>query len=245
MSATPSAVSRVAMTAIRRDGVSRPRLDALAQRRHRRRRASPAGPARSRTTTVTTVPTSSETTIVRVSITRAVRRQVDADGLEQRPQADRRDDAERRGRRRDPRTPSTRPSPSTERSTWRARGAERPQQRELAVRWATVIEKVLKMMNAPTNSEMPAKASSAVVRKPRLSRMSLRLLGRLLLARCARSPTRGSDPLELRAELVGGRARASRPPGSSRSAPGMPHDALRTRAAGRRRPSSRRRTPRP
>ena len=41
------------------------------------------------------------------------------------------------------------------------------------VRCATVIENVLKMMNAPTNSEMPANASSAVCRKPRLSRMSL------------------------------------------------------------------------
>ena len=36
-----------------------------------------------------------------------------------------------------------------------------------------MIENVLKMMNAPTNSEMPANASSAVRRNPSSSRMSL------------------------------------------------------------------------
>ena len=36
-------------------------------------------------------------------------------------------------------------------------------------RWATVIEKVLKMMNAPTKSATPANASSAGVRKPEIS----------------------------------------------------------------------------
>lgn len=40
------------------------------------------------------------------------------------------------------------------------------------IRWATVIEKVLKMMNAPTKRAIPAKASSAVVRKPSASWMS-------------------------------------------------------------------------
>ena len=40
------------------------------------------------------------------------------------------------------------------------------------VRWATVIENVLKIRNAPTNSEIPANASSAIFRKPRLLRMS-------------------------------------------------------------------------
>ena len=34
------------------------------------------------------------------------------------------------------------------------------------VRWAIVIEKLLKMMNAPTNSEMPANTSSTSRRIP-------------------------------------------------------------------------------
>ena len=41
------------------------------------------------------------------------------------------------------------------------------------MRWATVIEKVLKIRKAPTNSEMPANASRNVFRNPRLSWMSL------------------------------------------------------------------------
>ena len=40
------------------------------------------------------------------------------------------------------------------------------------MRWATVIEKVLKIRKAPTKTEMPAKISSAVVRKPKPSLMS-------------------------------------------------------------------------
>ena len=40
------------------------------------------------------------------------------------------------------------------------------------MRWAIVIEKVLKIRNAPTNSAIPAKASSPMRRKLRLSRIS-------------------------------------------------------------------------
>ena len=72
-----------------------------------------------------------------------------------------------------PAKPRNRPSASTERRTW---AREAPSVRSIPnsrARCATVIENVLKMMNAPTNSEMPANASSAVCRKPRLSRMSL------------------------------------------------------------------------
>ena len=39
-------------------------------------------------------------------------------------------------------------------------------------RWATVIEKVLKIRKAPTNTAIPAKTSSAVLRKPNPSWMS-------------------------------------------------------------------------
>ena len=56
-------------------------------------------------------------------------------------------------------TPSTRPSSTTERSTWRR---EAPSVRSVAsscVRWATVIESVLKITNAPTKSAMPPKPS--------------------------------------------------------------------------------------
>ena len=59
-------------------------------------------------------------------------------------------------------------SSNTERSTCRR---EAPIVRSSAnsfVRCATVIEKVLKMMNAPTNSAMPANTSSSVLRKLRL-----------------------------------------------------------------------------
>ena len=41
-----------------------------------------------------------------------------------------------------------------------------------AIRWATVIEKVLKIRKAPTKSATKAKTSRIVVRKPRLSRIS-------------------------------------------------------------------------
>ena len=55
--------------------------------------------------------------------------------------------------------PSTAPSSTTERSTWRR---EAPSVRSVAssfVRCATVIESVLKMTNAPTKSAIPPNAS--------------------------------------------------------------------------------------
>ena len=53
---------------------------------------------------------------------------------------------------------------------------EAPRVRSIAnsrTRWATVIEKVLKIRKAPTNSATPAKTSRAICRKLRLSRISL------------------------------------------------------------------------
>ena len=64
--------------------------------------------------------------------------------------------------------PTISASSMTERSTW---PREAPIVRSSAnslVRCATVIENVLKMMNAPTNTAMPAKTSSRVFRKLRL-----------------------------------------------------------------------------
>ena len=55
--------------------------------------------------------------------------------------------------------PTTRPSTTTERMTWRR---EAPSVRRVAnsrERWATVIESVLRITNAPTNSAMPPKPS--------------------------------------------------------------------------------------
>ena len=93
--------------------------------------------------------------IVRVAMTLPLRRQVDADGAEQRPQAARPPPTPSRRPTNDPSRPIVRPSPTTERMTW---PREAPSVRSSAnsrIRCVTVIEKVLKMMNAPTNSEMP------------------------------------------------------------------------------------------
>ena len=107
------------------------------------------------------VPSSSETTIVRVSIT------VDASGRSTpsalnsatmplaipRPSTSPISEATR---------PITRPSSTTERRTCLR---EAPSVRSVAnsrVRWATVIDSVLKITNAPTSSAMPAKPSSTL-----------------------------------------------------------------------------------
>ena len=58
--------------------------------------------------------------------------------------------------------PSTRPSTTTERMTCRR---DAPRVRSVAssrVRWATVIDRVLKITNAPTSSAMPPKTSRMV-----------------------------------------------------------------------------------
>ncbi len=63
---------------------------------------------------------------------------------------------------RDATSPVTAASPSTERNTWRRPAPTRRSSASSRVRWLTVIESVLKMVNAPTNSAMAAKMSSAV-----------------------------------------------------------------------------------
>ena len=68
--------------------------------------------------------------------------------------------------------PRTSASMITLASTWRD---EAPSVRSIPnsrVRWATVIENVLKIRKAPTKTEIPAKISSAVVRNPNPSLMS-------------------------------------------------------------------------
>ncbi len=71
-------------------------------------------------------------------------------------------------------SPMTNASRTTEVTIWRRLA---PSVRSIAnsrVRWATVIEKVLKIRNAATNSATPAKISSAVFRKPMNSPTSSR-----------------------------------------------------------------------
>ncbi len=73
----------------------------------------------------------------------------------------------------DPTSPISAASAITEPRIW---PLEAPRVRSIAnsrTRWATVIEKVLKIRNAPTNSATPAKTSRAICRKLRLSRISL------------------------------------------------------------------------
>ncbi len=78
-----------------------------------------------------------------------------------------------------PASPSAAPSrPSTSASkptVASSCGREAPSVRSMPnsrVRWATVIENVLKIWNAPTNSDTPANTSSAIRRNFRLSAMS-------------------------------------------------------------------------
>ena len=56
-------------------------------------------------------------------------------------------------------------STSTDRNTWRRLAPTIRSRASSRVRWPTMIEKVLKMVKPPTNSEMKAKTSSAVEKK--------------------------------------------------------------------------------
>ena len=108
---------------------------------------------------VTTVPTTSETTIVRVAKTvppwgmssPAARKNAVSPFASTTPRPRPTTEAAK------PMTPA---SAMTERSTWRR---EAPRVRSVASsreRWATVMDSVLKMTNAPTKSAMPPNASS-------------------------------------------------------------------------------------
>jgi hypothetical protein len=108
--------------------------------------------------TVISVPTSSETTIVRVANTVPAtgRSRFSARNSASRPFAS---PSPRKSPTTDARKPITSASRSTERSTCRR---DAPSVRSVAnsrVRWATVIESVLKITNEPTNSAIPANAS--------------------------------------------------------------------------------------
>ena len=122
-------------------------------------------------TSVTTTPTRSATMIVRGSTTVPEAGTSNPIALKSafRPAATRTPSARPMS---EPITPRNSPSPSTERRTC-ARDAPSVRSRANSrARCVTVIEKVLKMMKAPTKTEMPANASSVVVRKPNASRLS-------------------------------------------------------------------------
>ena len=58
--------------------------------------------------------------------------------------------------------PTTAASASTERNSWRRLAPTTRRRASSRVRWPTMIEKVLKMVKAPTNKAIKAKTSRAV-----------------------------------------------------------------------------------
>ena len=80
------------------------------------------------------------------------------------------------------RTPSVSASATTDASTWRRLAPRARSMANSRRRWATVMLKALKMMNAPTKTETPANARSTGVRnEPMESAVSaVRVGGRLL-----------------------------------------------------------------
>ena len=64
-------------------------------------------------------------------------------------------------------SPTTTASASTEAMRWERLAPSARSRPSSRVRWATRIEKVLKMMKAPTSRATAAKSIRAVVRKPR------------------------------------------------------------------------------
>ena len=102
---------------------------------------------------------------------RAGVRQVDPDRLEQLVDREREPDPAR-----DPRGGAEQPEDQrlepTEERIWRREAPSVRSMPNSRVRWATVIENVLKIWNAPTNSDTPANTSRAIRKKPRFSAMS-------------------------------------------------------------------------
>ena len=108
--------------------------------------------------TVTSVPTSSDTTIVRVAktVSAAGSPSPSARNSASSPFASR---SPRKSPTTDARKPITNASSSTERRTCRREAPSVLSVANSRVRWATVIESVLKITNEPTKSAIPANAS--------------------------------------------------------------------------------------
>ena len=158
----PTAATRVATaiagaTPARREGrTSRPRVPPRSAARAWR-----AAPARASRSSSSRCRPASETMTVRVAKTVAGLRQVELQRRHDRGQTLGEPDADEQPGERAEQADDG-PSISTERSTCRR---DAPSVRSVAnsrARWATVIESVLKITNAPTNSAIPAKASRNV-----------------------------------------------------------------------------------
>ena len=175
---------------------SRPRVGAVASRSASTgatrvaRRAGASAPA-----SVTSVPTSRQTTIVRACEHEVGRRQVDPERLEQLVDRRTRSRARRRSRAPSRAMPMVSASSSTESSTWRRVAPSVRSSASSRARWATVIENVLKIRNAPTSTAMNANASRPVVRNQSPSRMS--------------SPALSASCAAVRTCAVGGRIEAT------------------------------------
>ncbi len=74
---------------------------------------------------------------------------------------------------RDDTSPTIPASSSTERKTWRRLAPTMRSSASSRVRWPTMMENVLRMVNPPTKSAMNAKTSSAVLKKPSAWPMAL------------------------------------------------------------------------
>ena len=154
------------VTTAARKGANLDRRDGAATQRPPRRAsagwilvARTAGPTAA--SSVIPIPIASATMIVRVSSTRFERRYPGAGRLEERADRPGEAAARRRARRRRRSRRSRAPRRSTERSTCPRVAPRVRSEANSRVRSATEIENVLKMMNAPTSSAAPAKASRA------------------------------------------------------------------------------------
>ena len=163
--ATPTTASTVPRT--RRNRVDEPSSDPASSRRAASGDARPARTAGSAAAAmVTTTPRTTDTITVRGSSWGDVegRSTPTAPSRACRPTASRIPSPS-------PRTDDTSPmmadSASTMASNWRRNAPRHRSRASSRLRWATMMENVLKMMKAPTNSATPAKISSAVFRNPK------------------------------------------------------------------------------
>ena len=152
---------------------------------------------------VTTTPTSSETTTVRdvdhqrrwsAGRSRTRRRAASSPSRSEGRRAIPSDRAEQRR--------SASASTITEVRICLARRRACAASRTRVIRWATVIEKVLKITKAPTISAREAKTSRKICRKLRLSRISFGAAVGVLLARSRPGP-RAASPARSALQLVG------------------------------------------
>ncbi len=93
----------------------------------------------------------------------------------------------------DPMSPTTAASASTDRATWRRLAPMARRSASSRLRWATRIEKVLTMRNAPTVRATPAKTRRNVVTNDRASSIRVDARSEVASPVTARNPS-GSIP---------------------------------------------------